>query len=64
MLRNTQFLYNNLVHIIIGVSLFFTLYNYHLSIRHFIKEEVPKNDVLLAGERGEEIIIIHKTLSK
>jgi hypothetical protein len=63
-LKNTEFLYNNSVYIIIDISLFFTLYNYHLNMRLFIKEEVLKSDVLTARERGEEIMIIHKTLSK
>jgi hypothetical protein len=63
-LKNTEFLYNNSVYIIIDISLFFTLYNYHLNMRLFIKEEVLKSDVLIARERGEEIMIIHKTLSK
>jgi hypothetical protein len=64
MLRNAEFLYNNLVYIIISVSLFFALYSYYLNIRLFIKKEVLKDNVLIARERGEEIIIIYKTLSK
>jgi hypothetical protein len=63
-LRNTEFLYNNLAHAIISISLFFILYSYYLNVGLFIKEEVLKGDVLIARERGEEIIIIHKTLSK
>jgi hypothetical protein len=64
MLKNTEFLYNNSVYTIIGISLFFTLYNYHLNIKLFIKKEVLKGNILIAKERGEEIVIIHKTLSK
>jgi hypothetical protein len=64
MLKNTEFLYNNSVYIIISVSLFFTLYNYYLNAELFIKKEVLKSDVLIAKERGEEIMIIRKILSK
>jgi hypothetical protein len=63
-LRNIELLNNNLVHAITSISLFFTLYNYHLNVGLLIKKEVLKNDVLIARERGEEIVIIHKTLSK
>jgi hypothetical protein len=63
-LRNTEFLYNNLVYTIISVSSFFTLYNYYLNIRLFIKKEILKSDVLTISERGEEIMIICKMLSK
>jgi hypothetical protein len=63
-LRNTEFLYNNLVYIIIDVSPFFTLYSYYLNIKLFIKKEVLKSNVLIAKERGEEIMIIYKMLSK
>jgi hypothetical protein len=64
MLRNTEFLYNNSVYIIIDVSPFFVLYSYHLNAGLFIKEEVLKSDILIAKERGEKIIIIYKMLSK
>jgi hypothetical protein len=64
MLKNTEFLYNNLVYIIISVSPFFVLYSYHLNIRLFIKEEVPKSNVLITREKGEEIVIMYKMLSK
>jgi energy-converting hydrogenase Eha subunit E len=63
-LRNIEFLYNNSVHAIIGVSLFFALYNYHLNVRLFIKKEVLKSNILIAREKGEKIVIIHKMLSK
>jgi hypothetical protein len=63
-LENTEFLYNNLVYTIIGVSLFFALYSYHLNMRLFIKKEVLKSKVLTTKERGEEIIIMCKMLSK
>jgi hypothetical protein len=64
MLRKAEFLYNNLVYITTSVSLFFIFYSYYLNIRLFIKREVLKNNVLIARERGEEIVIICKTLSK
>jgi hypothetical protein len=64
MLKNIEFLYNNLVHTIIDVSPFFALYSYYLNVGLFIKEKVLKNDVLITRERGEEIIIIYKILSK
>jgi hypothetical protein len=63
-LKNMEFLYNNLVYTIIDISSFFALYNYYLNVGLFIKEEVLKSDVLIARERGGEIIMIHKTLSK
>jgi hypothetical protein len=63
-LKNAEFLYNNLVYIIISASLFFTLYNYHPNAELFIKEEVLKDDILTTRERGEEIVMIYKTLSK
>jgi hypothetical protein len=59
-----EFLYNNLVYTIISISPFFALYSYYLNVGLFIKEEVLKSNVLTARERGEEIIIIYKTLSK
>jgi hypothetical protein len=62
MLKNVEFLYNNLVYTTTNISLFFTLYSYYLNIRLFIKEEVLKNNVLMTRERGEEIIIIYKML--
>jgi hypothetical protein len=64
MLRNTEFLYNNSVYTIIGVSLFFALYSYYLNTRLFIKKEVLKNDVSTIKERGEEMVLIYKMLSK
>jgi hypothetical protein len=64
MLRNIEFLYNNSIYIIIDVSLFFILYSYYLNIGLFIKEEVLKSNVPIVRERGEEIMIIHKMLSK
>jgi hypothetical protein len=64
MLSNAEFSYNNLAYAITRVSLFFTLYDYYLNIRHFIKEEVPKSDVLITRERGEEMIKMRKTLDE
>jgi hypothetical protein len=64
MLRNAEFLYNNLVYTIIDLSLFFALYSYYLNVGLFIKEEVLNSNVLIAREKGEEIIIMYKTLSK
>jgi hypothetical protein len=63
-LKNVEFLYNNLIHTIINVSLFFTLYNYHLNAGVFIKKEVLKGDILIAKERKKEIVIMYKMLSK
>jgi hypothetical protein len=63
-LGNTEFLYNNSIYIIIGVSPFFALYNYHLNAGFFIKKEILKSNVLIARERREEIMIICKMLSK
>jgi hypothetical protein len=64
MLRNIEFLCNNLIHTIINVSPFFTLYSYHLNAGLFIKKEVLKSDILIARERGKEITMMYKTLSK
>jgi hypothetical protein len=64
MLGNTEFLYNNSIYAIIDVSSFFALYSYYLNIGLFIKKEVLKSDILTARERGEEIVIMHKILSK
>jgi hypothetical protein len=64
MLDNAEFSYNNLTHVITKMSLFFTLYNYHLNTKHFIKKEVLKDDILIAREREKEMIKMRKTLDK
>jgi hypothetical protein len=64
MLRNAKFSYNNLAHTITRVSPFFALYSYHSRIEHFIKEGVPKSEVSLVRERGEEMMEMRKTLEE
>jgi hypothetical protein len=62
MLDNVEFSYNNSPHLMIDVSSFYTLYDFHLNTGHFINEEVLKREVLIAQERVEEMIKIRKTL--
>jgi hypothetical protein len=64
MLDNAEFSYNNSTYAIIEVSSFFALYRYHPNIEYFIKEEVPKSNVLIVREREEEMVEIRKTLGE
>jgi hypothetical protein len=62
MLDNAEFLYNNSSYLIIDVSSFYALYDFHLNIGHFINKEVLEGEVPIAQERVEEMMKMRKTL--
>jgi len=46
-----EFIYNNSRYSIIGISLFYILYKFHLNIKLYIKDNILKEKVLVVYKR-------------
>jgi hypothetical protein len=46
-----EFIYNNLKHSIIGISLFYILYRFYSNIKLYIKDNILEREVLVIHER-------------
>jgi hypothetical protein len=59
-----EFLYNNFIYILTGISPFFVLLKYYLKINNFIKDDIQKREIFIIRERTESIIIIRINVIK
>jgi hypothetical protein len=50
----TEFAYNNNVHSTINMSSFFVIYDFYLNILSSVKDNRPKNEVLITRKKIKE----------